>query len=238
MKGERTPPSSATLHGMPAVAAIEYKNVVREDSKVKVVDHPLVAAKLSLLRDRTTVPDDFRRNMRELSMLLLHEAAREWETVSIELETPLKNCRGRILRAPVVFVPILRAGLGLLDGMLRVAPEASVGQIGLYRDEGTLRPVSYFCRLPVGLPEAQVVVIDPMLATGGSACQAISLLKAEGAKRMQFICVIASRPGIEKVRAMHPDVPIVTAGIDPELNKLGFIVPGLGDAGDRYFGTG
>jgi uracil phosphoribosyltransferase len=171
-------------------------------------------------------------------MLLLYEAAQQWETVAIEVETPLKKSAATRVALPVVFVPILRAGLGMLEGMLKVLPDASVGQIGLYRDEGTLRPVSYFCRLPVNLPEAQVVLLDPMLATGGSACEAAALLKAQGAKRIQLVCVIASQAGIEKFRAAHPDVPVVTAAIDPELNELGFIVPGLGDAGDRYFGTG
>jgi uracil phosphoribosyltransferase len=208
------------------------------NSNVKVVDHALVAAKLVVLRAETTRPDEFRRNMQELTTLLLYEAARGWETVPVEVQTPLKNCGGKILRSPIVFVPILRAGLGMLEGMLKVLPDASVGQIGLYRDEGTLRPVSYFCRLPAILPEAHVVLLDPMVATGGSACEAVALLKAQGAKRIQLICVIASESGMERFQSTHPDVPVVTAAIDPELNKLGFIVPGLGDAGDRYFGTG
>jgi uracil phosphoribosyltransferase len=222
---------------MAARAAIALKNVVTKPN-VKIVDHPLVASKLSVLRAATTGPEEFRRNMQELAMLLLYEATREWETLPVDVETPLKNCAGSMLRSPVVFVPILRAGLGMLEGMLKVLPDASVGQIGLYRDEGTLRPVSYFCRLPVNLPEAQVVLLDPMLATGGSACEAVALLKTQGAKRIRFVCVIASKPGIEKFQSAHPDVPVVTAEIDPELDKSGYIVPGLGDAGDRYFGTG
>jgi uracil phosphoribosyltransferase len=137
-----------------------------------------------------------------------------------------------------VIVPILRAGLGMLEGMTRVVPEARVGHIGLYRDEKTLRPVTYYCRLPVNLAEAQIVLVDPMLATGFSACQAVALLKAKGAKRIHFLCLVACRPGIEQLRSAHPDVPIVTAAIDPGLNEFGYIVPGLGDAGDRYFGTG
>ena len=205
---------------------------------LKIIEHPLVAAKLSILRAKTTAPEEFRRNMQEIAMLLLCEAAHAWTTTPIELETPLKKCEGQILARPIVFVPILRAGLGMLEGMLRIVPEASVGHIGLYRDEETLRPVSYFCRLPVNLSEAQVVLVDPMLATGYSAREAASMLKARGAKRIQFICLVACPPGIEQLHSVHPDVTIVTAAIDPELNKFGFIVPGLGDAGDRYFGTG
>ena len=211
---------------------------VMTNSNVKVVDHPLVAAKLSVLRARTTASEEFRRTMHELATLLLYETAREWQKVSVEVATPLKTCAGSTLAAPVVFVPILRAGLGMLDGMLNVLPDASVGQIGIYRDEETLQPVKYYCRLPANLAEAEIVILDPMLATGGSACAAAELLKAQGARRIQFVCVIACPSGIEKFQSAHPDVPIVTAGIDPELDQLGFIVPGLGDAGDRYFGTG
>lgn len=171
-------------------------------------------------------------------MLLLAEAARAWELTTTEIETPLKKCRGHILARPVVFVPILRAGLGMLDGMSRMLPEASVGHIGVYRDEETLRPTTYFCRLPSELSEAHVILVDPMLATGNSATEAVSLLKKNGAKRIQFLCLVACPPGIEQMRSTHPDVAIVTAAIDLELNEFGYIVPGLGDAGDRYFGTG
>ena len=209
-----------------------------KNGTIVVAEHPLIAAKLSILRVKTTAPDEFRRNMQEVSILLLAEAARSWETVPVEVETPLKKTNGQILRRPLVIVPILRAGLGLLEGMARVVPEASVGHIGLYRDEKTLRPVTYYCRLPVNLADAQVVLVDPMLATGFSACQAVALLKTKGAKRIQFLCLVASRSGIEQLRSTHPDVPILTAAIDPELNEFGYIVPGLGDAGDRYFGTG
>ena len=137
-----------------------------------------------------------------------------------------------------MLVPILRAGLGMLDGMLRLVPDASVGHIGIYRDEETLRPVTYFSRLPTNLSEAQVVLVDPMLATGNSACEAVGVLKAQGAKRIQFLCLVACPPGIAQLQSTHPDVSIFTAAIDPELNNVGYIVPGLGDAGDRYFGTG
>jgi uracil phosphoribosyltransferase len=210
----------------------------RHDSNVKVIEHPLVAAKLSILRAKTTAPDEFRRNLQEIAIVLLGEASRAWTTASIEIETPLRNCEGHVLARPVVLVPILRAGLGMLEGMLRVLPDASIGHIGLYRDEETLRPVSYFCRLPVNVAEAQVLLLDPMLATGGSACEAVSMLKAQGATRIQFVCVVACPPGIAKLQSEHRDIAIITAAIDPELNQFGFIVPGLGDAGDRYFGTG
>ena len=209
----------------------------QKNGTIIVAEHPLIAAKLSILRAKTTAPDEFRRNMQEVSILLLAEAARSWETVPLEVETSLGKSDGQILRRPVVIVPILRAGLGMLEGMVRVVPEASVGHIGLYRDEKTLRPVTYYCRLPVTLAEAQIVLVDPMLATGFSACQAVALLKAKGAKRIHFLCLVACSPGVEQLRSAHPDVPIVTAAIDPELNEFGYIVPGLGDAGDRYFGT-
>jgi len=221
-----------------APSAVNQTGVEPSSNAVIVVDHPLIAAKLSILRAKTTASDEFRRNMQEVSILLLAEAARSWETAPLEVETPFQKSDSQILRRPVVIVPILRAGLGMLEGMVRVVPEASVGHIGLYRDEKTLRPVTYYCRLPVNLADAQVVLVDPMLATGFSACQAVALLKTKGAKRIQFLCLVASRSGIEQLRSTHPDVPILTAAIDPELNEFGYIVPGLGDAGDRYFGTG
>ncbi len=171
-------------------------------------------------------------------MLLLHETAQEWGTSSVTVRTPLGDCAGKTLSSNVVFVPILRAGLGMLEGMLKVLPDAIVGQIGLYRNEETLQPVSYFCRLPPNLPQAQVVILDPMLATGGSASKAAALLKTHGATRIQFVCVIACPAGIHKFHSEHADVPIIAGEVDPELNQLGYIVPGLGDAGDRYFGTG
>ena len=205
---------------------------------IRTVDHPLVAAGLSVLRAKTTTPDLFRRHLQEIAVLLFAEASRTWETKAIEVETPLHACSGVILARPLVLVPILRAGLGMLDGILRVAPDASIGHIGLYRDAETLRPVSYYDRLPVNIAAANVLLLDPMLATGHSACEAVSILKAQGAKSIQFLCVLACPPGVQQFHSEHPDVPIVTAAIDPELNDHGYIVPGLGDAGDRYFGTG
>ena len=207
-------------------------------SNITLLEHPLAAAKLSILRAKTTAPDEFRRNLEEISILLLGEASRSWTTTKVEIETPLKSCDGAILATATVFAPILRAGLGMLDGMLRLLPDVSVGHIGIYRNEETLQPVTYFCRLPTNVAGSRVLLIDPMLATGNSACAAVALLKNQGAKQIQFLCVVACLPGIERLQSAHPDVEIITAAVDLELNKFGFIVPGLGDAGDRSFGTG
>jgi uracil phosphoribosyltransferase len=208
------------------------------EQEIEVIKHPLVAASLAILRAKTTPSADFRRALQEISVLLLGQASAAWETVSHQIETPLASCLGEILARPLVLVPILRAGLGMVDGMLALLPRAAIGHIGVYRDEKTLRPATYFCRLPATISEAQVVLVDPMLATGNSACQAVALLKTNGAKRIQFICLVACPPGVKQLHSQHPDVDIITAAIDPELNEFGYIVPGLGDAGDRYFGTG
>ncbi len=216
------------------------RNTVRatsHDLNVRVVAHALVAAKMSTLRSRTTAPGEFRRALQEASALLLSEAARDWETLDQRIETPLADCRVETLRRPVVLVPILRAGLGMVDGMLTLLPDASIGHIGVYRDEKTLQPATYFCRLPPALAEARVVLVDPMLATGNTACQAVALLKKQGAARIQFICLVACPEGVDQLLSQHPDIEIVTAAIDPDLSDAGYIVPGLGDAGDRYFGT-
>jgi uracil phosphoribosyltransferase len=209
--------------------------VSRALGNVHVIEHALVAAKMSRLRDKTTT--EFRSALEQIAMLLLAEASRDWPTIDKQIETPLAPTLAAELARPVVFAPILRAGLGLLEGMLRTMPDAAVGHIGLYRDEVTLRPVNYYCRLPGNLAAAQVLLLDPMLATGRSACEAVALLKSQGAARIQFICVVACDQGIAQLRGAHPDIPIYCAAIDPELNEFGFIVPGLGDAGDRYFGT-
>lgn len=206
-------------------------------SKVTLLEHSVAAAKLSILRTRTTGPTQFRQALEQIAILLLCQASRSWKLKEIEVETPLGECAGSDLRAPVIFVPILRAGLGMLSGMLRLLPDARVGHIGIYRNEETLQPVTYFCRIPEGAAESHVVLIDPMLATGNSAAEAVTLLKQHDAKSIQFISVLACPPGIARLQSSHPDVEIVTAAIDPELNEFGFIVPGLGDAGDRAFGT-
>jgi uracil phosphoribosyltransferase len=206
--------------------------------KVRVSDHPLVAAGLSVLRAKQTTPDIFRRHLQVVSVFLFVEASRNWKTDSIEIQTPLASCAGAVPAKPIVLVPILRAGLGMLDGIQRIAPEAAIGHIGLYRDAETLRPVSYYDKVPVNVAAAEVLLLDPMLATGNSACEAASILKAHGARSIQFLSVVACPTGIEQFHRQHPDVPIITAAIDPELDDHGYIVPGLGDAGDRYFGTG
>jgi uracil phosphoribosyltransferase len=206
--------------------------------KVRLLDHPVVAAGLSIVRAKQTTPEIFRRHLQEISLFLFVEASRNWKTHVVEIETPLAPFAGALLARPIVLVPILRAGLGMLDGIQRIAPEAAIGHIGLYRDAETLKPVSYYDKVPVSVAAAEVLLLDPMLATGNSACEAASLLKAQGARNIQFLCIVACPAGITQFRKEHPDITIVTAAIDPELDEHGYIVPGLGDAGDRYFGTG
>ena len=210
----------------------------RPPPNVHVLSHPLAAASLSVLRAKQTPPEVFRRHLRDISVLLFVEASRGWATNAMTAETPLAICGGAVLAKPIVLVPILRAGLGMLDGIQRIAPDAAIGHIGLYRDAETLRPVSYYDRVPVHTAAAQVLLLDPMLATGNSACEAASILKAQGATAIQFLSIVACPAGVEQFQAAHPDIAIITAAIDPELNEHGYIVPGLGDAGDRYFGTG
>jgi uracil phosphoribosyltransferase len=205
--------------------------------QLRVLDHPLAAAQLSILRARATLPNDCRQALRKMALLLLVEAARSWETQPVAMESPLAPFPGSVLSRPVTLVPILRAGLGLQEGMLPLLPEASTGHVGLYRDSATLRSVKYYCRLPANLAEAEVLVLDPMLATGHSAAEAVSIVKAAGALHVQLVCVLACPPGVAQMQRAHPDVPITTAALDPILNDAGYIVPGLGDAGDRYFGT-
>ena len=207
-------------------------------AQIRVVDHPLAAASLSILRAKTTEPDLFRRHLQEISVLLFFEASRSWRTAPIQVETPLALCPGAVLAKPIVLVPILRAGLGMLDGIQRIAPDAAIGHIGLYRDAETLRPVSYYEKVPLNVTAAEVLLLDPMLATGNTASEAASIVKAQGARSIQFLCIVACPAGVEQFQRDHPDVPILAAAIDPELDDHGYIVPGLGDAGDRYFGTG
>jgi uracil phosphoribosyltransferase len=204
---------------------------------LRILDHPLAAAQLSILRASATPPNEFRAALHKVALLLLVEAARNWETGTVKMESPLKSFAGALLPRPIALVPILRAGLGLHEGMMPLIPEAITGHVGLYRDPETLRPVKYYSRLPANLAAAEVLVLDPMLATGQSAAEAVLLVKAAGATRLQFVCVVACPPGIAEMQRAHPDVPIVAAAVDPELNSVGYIVPGLGDAGDRYFGT-
>lgn len=207
-------------------------------SKVTNITHPLILHKLSLIRDENTGAKDFRELVEEVAMLMAYEVTRDLPVEDVEINTPICTTKCKMLSGKkVAIVPILRAGLGMVDGMLKLIPAAKVGHIGLYRDEKTLKPVEYFCKLPMDIEEREVIVTDPMLATGGSASDAITLLKKRGAKNIRLMCLIAAPEGIEAVKKAHPDVDIYVAAIDEKLNENGYIVPGLGDAGDRLFGT-
>ena len=203
-----------------------------------IVDHPLIQHKISLLRNKATGTKEFRDLVNEIAMLLCYEATRDLPTEEVEIETPVSVARTKVLAGrKLALVPILRAGMGMLDGMLTLIPAAKVGFIGLYRDESTLQPVEYFCKLPSDIEERDVLVLDPMLATCGSASDAISQIKKHGARHIKFICLIAAPEGIEALHTAHPDVDIYIASKDERLNENGYIVPGLGDAGDRIYGT-
>ncbi|MHB1314893.1 MAG: uracil phosphoribosyltransferase [Christensenellales bacterium] len=207
-------------------------------SKVVVMDHPLIQHKLSLLRDKNTGSKDFRELVEELSMLMAYEVTRDFPLKDIEIETPIcKTVTKVIAGKQVALVPILRAGLGMVEGILRLIPTAKVGHIGLYRDPETLKPVEYYCKLPAEAEERDFIILDPMLATGGSASAAITFIKQRGAKNIKLVCLIGAPVGIEAVQKAHPDVDIFVGAVDRELNSHAYIVPGLGDAGDRLFGT-
>lgn len=207
-------------------------------SKVVEVNHPLVLHKLAYLRNKDTGAKAFRDLVSEIATLLAYEVTRDLEMEDVEIETPIcKTTCKMIAGKKLAIVPILRAGLGMVDGMLNLIPAAKVGHIGLYRDEETLKPVEYFCKLPEDIAEREVIVVDPMLATGGSAIDAVTLLKNKGAKSLKFACLIGSPEGVKAFQEAHPDVDIFIASIDEKLNEKGYIVPGLGDAGDRLFGT-
>ena len=203
-----------------------------------IVDHPLVQHKLSLMRDKDTSTKSFRQLLREISHLLAYEVTRDLPLTTQKIETPLE-----VMEAPVLdgkklaLVSILRAGNGLLDGILDLIPAARVGFVGLYRDEETLKPVKYYFKVPTQLDDRMTIVVDPMLATGNSSAAAIDMIKEAGAKNIIFLCLLAAPEGVARMKEAHPDVPIVTAALDSHLNELGYIVPGLGDAGDRMFGT-
>jgi uracil phosphoribosyltransferase len=206
-------------------------------SGVTVVDHPLVARHLSVLRDRATPSSDFRRRLSDISMLLLFEALRDLRVREDQLETPLETTGGMRLADEIVVIAILRAGLGMTDGALRLIPEARVGHLGLYRDEESLQPVGYYESIPRHAADAEVVVVDPMLATGGSAVNALTRVKQDTSCRLRFVCLVAAPEGLAAMQAAHPDVPIWCAAVDRQLDERGYIRPGLGDAGDRVFGT-
>ena len=206
--------------------------------QVKVIDHPLIQHKLTLIRDIRTGTKDFRELLEEIAMLMAYELTRDLPLEEIEVETPVAKCRARVLAGKKIsVVPILRAGLGMVSGVLRLIPAAKVGHIGVYRDPQTLKPVEYYCKLPPDVSEREVIVIDPMLATGGSSVAAIDMLKRGGAKQIKLMCLVAAPEGVKIVNDAHPDVEIDTAAVDECLNDHGYIVPGLGDAGDRIFGT-
>ncbi len=206
--------------------------------KVVVMDHPLIQHKIGIIRRVDTGTKDFRQTIGEIASLICYEATRDLELQDVEIETPIcratvKELKGRKL----CVVPILRAGLGMVDGMLQMIPTARVGHIGLYRDPETLKPVEYFCKLPCDVSDRDIFVVDPMLATGGSAAAAIQMLKEKGCSKIHFMCIIAAPEGLKALQEAHPDVDIYVGAMDEKLNDHGYIVPGLGDAGDRIFGT-
>lgn len=202
-----------------------------------VLEHPLIQSKLTLIRDVNTGNEMFRRLLEELTALMVYEITRQYPLRDRAINTPLEPMSGRVLDANVVLVPILRAGTGMLGGVLNLIPMAKVGHIGLFRDPSTLEPVEYYCKLPPELPGAHIILVDPMLATGGSAVSATDIIKREGGRDIQFLCLVAAPEGVEAYSSAHPEVPIYTAAMDRQLNEKGYILPGLGDAGDRIFGT-
>lgn len=209
-----------------------------EPEKVTVIEHPLVRHKLTLMRDKTTSTASFRQLVREIGMLLCYEATRDLELEMIDIETPLMPMKAPVLAGKkLVFAPILRAGVGLLDGMLDLVPAARVAHVGLYRDPQTLAAVEYYFKAPEDIAERRVIVLDPMLATGNSTIAAVDRLKEAGATDLKFVCLLAAPEGVSNFHGHHPEVPVITAAIDERLNDHGYIVPGLGDAGDRMFGT-
>ena len=207
-------------------------------NKVTIFDHPLIQHKTTILRQKDTTNKEFRETVEEITMLMCYEVLRDLPLEEVEIETPITKTRKNVLKGrKIAVVPILRAGLGMVSGMLNLVPTAKVGHIGMYRDEETLQPHEYYCKLPTDIDERMIVVVDPMLATGGSAIDAISQIKSYGGKSIKFMCLIAAPEGVEALTAAHPDVEIYCANVDERLNENGYIVPGLGDAGDRIFGT-
>jgi uracil phosphoribosyltransferase len=207
-------------------------------NNVFIFDHPLIQHKITMLRDENTNTKEFRELVSEIAMLMGYEVTRNMPLEEITVKTPVGTAVGhRVSGKKIGIVPILRAGLGMVDGMLSLVPSAKVGHIGLYRDPDTLEPVEYYCKLPVDAPEREIIVLDPMLATGGSASAAIKFIKDRNVKNIKLMCLIAAQAGIDRIRKDHPDVEIYCAAVDEKLNDHGYIVPGLGDAGDRLFGT-
>jgi len=208
------------------------------DLKVNIINHPLIQHKLTLIRDEKTGTKEFRELLEEVAMLMAYEITREMPLEEVEVKTPVALCKCKVLSGKKIgVVPILRAGLGMVNGVVKLIPAAKVGHVGLYRDPETLMPVEYYCKLPTDVHERELVVIDPMLATGGSLVAAIDMIKNKGAKNIKLMCLVAAPEGIKVINDKHPDVEIYTAAVDECLNDHGYIVPGLGDAGDRIFGT-
>ena len=205
--------------------------------KLFISEHPLIQNKIALLRCKDTSTKEFKELVGEVALLLTYEATRDLPLVEKEVETPLAVAKCHVVEEPITIVPILRAGIGMADGMQRLLPAAKVGHIGLYRDPETLMPVEYYCKLPSDIAQSRVLLVDPMLATGGTAEAAISFLKERGAKDISLLCILAAPDGVKLVQQSHPDGDIYTAAYDEKLNEEGYIVPGLGDAGDRVFGT-
>lgn len=206
--------------------------------EVFINEHPLVQHKITWLRDKSTGTNEFRKLVEEIGMLMGYEALSDLGTENIEVETPLERTPSSVIAGrKLAIVPILRAGLGMVSGMLALVPTAKVGHIGLYRDPETHNPVEYYCKLPTPIDERTIVVTDPMLATGGSACDALKLIKAHGGKKIKFMCIIAAPEGLERLKKEHPDIQIYVGHLDRQLNEHAYILPGLGDAGDRIFGT-
>lgn len=207
-------------------------------SEVYINKHPLVQHKISLLRDKNTGTNEFRKLVGEIGMLMGYEALADLPTEDVEIETPIEKCMSPVIAGrKMAVVPILRAGLGMVDGLLALSPTAKVGHIGLYRDKTTHEPVEYFCKLPRPIEERTIVVVDPMLATGGSAIDAVNQIKSHGGKKIKFMCIIAAPEGLKKFTEAHPDVQVYVGHLDRQLNDADYICPGLGDAGDRIFGT-
>ncbi|MEG6585172.1 uracil phosphoribosyltransferase [Dendrosporobacter sp. 1207_IL3150] len=206
--------------------------------KINIINHPLIQHKLTFIRDEKTGTKEFRELLEEIAMLMAYEITREMPLEETEVQTPVGPCKCKVLSGKKIgVIPILRAGLGMVSGVVKLIPAAKVGHVGLYRDPETLKPVEYYCKLPTDVSERELVVIDPMLATGGSAAAAIELLKTKGARNIKLMCLVAAPEGVKVVNDAHPDVEIYTAAVDECLNDHGYIVPGLGDAGDRIFGT-
>ncbi len=216
---------------------MDSKKIMNEFPTLNIIHHPLLEDKIARMRDKSTPPDEFRRLLKEIAALMTYETCRHFETTERSVESPLEKTSVQILKRNIAVVPVLRAGLGMIDGVLSIIPEARIGMLGLYRNEETLQPVDYYLNLPQNLDKMDVILVDPMLATGGSAKAAATTLKNYGAKRLTMMALIVAPEGVRVMQEAHPDVAIYTAVMDRQLNEKGYILPGLGDAGDRCFGT-